>query len=288
MGEELAHFNDLFKILLGIHEEYNALLEDEERAINDDWFDDLGNRVCAFKRKTLNLVNSAREEQQLSRHSSRSSRSQSIHSRRSSKSKGSRSFKSSKEKEVEDRVKMAELLAEAQYVEQRQQIENQTEMLKIKQEIAKTKARVEAYSWKETIYQKATDRRILAPSLKTSDEKEKQCLSEKQINHYNTKSVKNLRDTCTYDIEAPPLRKDSSKSMKVNKRSQTKDERRKEEEEPTGTSVADMLCKMMKQQSAPKIDLDIFYGNSLNFHYFLALFREAAEKKIEDPHGRLT
>ena len=41
-------------------------------------------------------------------------------------------------------MKMAELLAEAQYVEQRIQIENQAEMLKIKQEIAKTKARVEA------------------------------------------------------------------------------------------------------------------------------------------------
>ena len=59
--EELAQFNDLFKMLLGIHEEYNALLEDEERAIDDDWFDDLDNRVCSFKRKTLNWVNSARE-----------------------------------------------------------------------------------------------------------------------------------------------------------------------------------------------------------------------------------
>ena len=178
--EELTQFNDLFKILLGIHEEYNALLEDEERAIDDDWFDDLDNQVCAFKTKTLNWANSAHEEQQSSRHSSKSSRSQSsIHSRISSESKGSRSSKSSKEKEVEDRVKMAELLAEAQYVEQRQQIENQAEMLKIKQEIAKTKARVEAYSWKEAIYEKATDRRILVPSLKTSDEKEEQCLSEK-------------------------------------------------------------------------------------------------------------
>ena len=44
---------------------------------------------------------------------------------------------------------MAELLAEAQYVEQREWIENQAEMLKIKQEIAKTEIRVEAYSWKE-------------------------------------------------------------------------------------------------------------------------------------------
>ena len=286
MEEELAQFNDLFKVLLGTHEEYNAQLEDEERAIDDDWFNDLDNRVCAFKRKTLNWVNSAREEQQSFRHSSRSSRIQSsIHTRRSSESKFS---KSSQEKEVEDRVKMAELLAEVQYVEQRQQIENQVEMLKIKEEIAKTKARVEAYSWKEAVYEKATDRRILASSLKTSDEKEKQCLSEKQINHYNTKSVKNLSDTCMYDAEAPPMRKDSSKSMKVNTRSEIKDERRKDKEESTDTNVAEMLWKMMKQQPATEIDLDVFDGNPLNFHYFMALFREAVEKKIEDPCGRLT
>ena len=53
-------------------------------------------------------------------------------------------------------------------------------------------------------------------------------------------------------------------------------------------NVADMLCKMMKQQSAPEIDLDVFDGNLLNFHYFMAVFRETIKKKIEDPLGRLT
>ena len=155
--EEIAQFNDLFKMLLGIHEEYNALLEDEERAVDDDWFDDLDNRVRALKRKTLNWLNRAREEQQSSRHSSRSIRSpSSIHSKKRSESKGSKISKASKEKEVEDRVKMAERLAEAPYVGQRQQIKNQTEMLKAKQEIAKAKARVEAYSWKDTICELAT------------------------------------------------------------------------------------------------------------------------------------
>ena len=46
-----------------------------------------------------------------------------------------------------------------------------------------------------------------------------------------------------------------------------------------------MLYKMMKQQSAPEIDLDAFDGNLLNF---MVVFREAVEKKIEDPLGRLT
>ena len=53
--------------------------------------------------------------------------------------------------------------------------------------------------------------------MKTSDEKEKEWLSEKQTIHYNTKSAKGLSDTCKYDVEAQPMRKDSSKSVKVNK-----------------------------------------------------------------------
>ena len=62
---------------------------------------------------------------------------------------------------------MAELLAEAWYVQKIQQIENQVEMLKIRKKISKTNARVEAYSWKDTICELATDRKILAPMLKT-------------------------------------------------------------------------------------------------------------------------
>ena len=219
--EELAQLNDLFKMLVSIHEEYNALLEDEERAVEDDWFNDLDSRVCAFKKKTLNWMNSSCEEQQSSRHSSRSSRSWgSIHLKRNSESKGSRSSKSSKETEVEDRTKMEELVAEVQYIEQREQIENQADMLKIKQKIAKTEARVEAYSWKETICEKATDINILASRFKTSDEKEKLCLSEKLIKHCNNKSGNSLSDAYTYDIEAPPMRRDISNLMKVNTRSE--------------------------------------------------------------------
>ena len=54
--EELAQFNELFKMLLSIHEEYSQVLDDEKRADEDDWFDDLNNTVCTFKRKTHNWL----------------------------------------------------------------------------------------------------------------------------------------------------------------------------------------------------------------------------------------
>ena len=45
---------------------------------------------------------------------------------------------------------------------------------------------------------------------------------------------------------------------------------------------------MVKQQFAPEIDLNVFDGNPLNVHYFMAVLRKTVEKIIEDPRGRLT
>ena len=46
------------------------------------------------------------------------------------------------------------------------------------------------------------------------------------------------------------------------------------------------MCKLVNQQSAPKIDL--FGGNPSEFHFFVAVFDEVVEKKIEGSHGKLT
>ena len=52
--------------------------------------------------------------------------------------------------------------------------------------------------------------------------------------------------------------------------------------------VSDVLCQLLKQQSVPDVDIDVFDDNPLNFKCFMTLFREVMESKIEDPHGRLT
>ena len=49
----------------------------------------------------------------------------------------------------------------------------------------------------------------------------------------------------------------------------------------------DILCKLL-QQAAPEVDIEYFDGNPLNYHYFMALFSEVVEAKIDAPRGRLT
>ena len=43
----------------------------------------------------------------------------------------------------------------------------------------------------------------------------------------------------------------------------------------------------MKQQSAPEVDIDCFDGNPLNYRYFMAIFKEVVENRIDDPCGTL-
>ena len=52
--------------------------------------------------------------------------------------------------------------------------------------------------------------------------------------------------------------------------------------------ISQMLCKLLKLHVAPEVDMEPFDGNTLNYHYFMALFKEVVESKIDAPRGRLT
>ena len=88
----------------------------------------------------------------------------------------------------------------------------------------------------------------------------------------------NCDDASIYNIESPPAIKNGKKKTNVNK----KYGRRvgKHDKELANTSIVEMLCKMMRQQFAPETDLDVSHRNPLSFHYFIAVIREVAEKKI--------
>ena len=46
-----------------------------------------------------------------------------------------------------------------------------------------------------------------------------------------------------------------------------------------------VLCLLLKQQAAPDVEIDAFDGNPLNYSYFMTLFKETVERKINDPKG---
>ena len=54
------------------------------------------------------------------------------------------------------------------------------------------------------------------------------------------------------------------------------------------SNVGLALCKLLRQQGAPDVDLDVFSGDPLDFKYFMSTFEEVVENKIKDLKGRLT
>ena len=45
---------------------------------------------------------------------------------------------------------------------------------------------------------------------------------------------------------------------------------------------------MLRQQEAPRVDLEAYDGDPLNYTHFISVFKEAVESKIPNPRGRLT
>ena len=65
-------------------------------------------------------------------------------------------------------------------------------------------------------------------------------------------------------------------------------------EPPTSETIADpqptlasIISSLLRMQSAPEPTIDIFYGDPLEFNYFISTFEEVIETKIDEDKGRL-
>ena len=139
--EEMNPFNDLLKMLIDVHQDYNQLLADDEREKEDDWFVEIETQVCSFKRKVHCWLIETEHKTNLAKSSSGSSKiisdkgsgntrvSKSLHRSRSSKD-----TKSPKEKEIEERDKLGDLIAEASLLQEKQVIQNEAVVMEIKRD----------------------------------------------------------------------------------------------------------------------------------------------------------
>ena len=157
--EETLQINDLTKLLMLLHDECNELLGEEDKVESDEWLDMVDEQIFTFKRKVHRWFRCAEEEQQIyamsekSRLSKGSSSKSSHHSSKSSASrKSSRTSKSgdSKMGVMEEKEKLAELLAEESFLRKRQIAENEAERLKVREMVAKRKARAKVFEESES------------------------------------------------------------------------------------------------------------------------------------------
>ena len=130
------------------------MLQPDAQETDEKQFDDVEHNLCAFKQKIHNWMKDAEVEKKAavsSRLSDMSAgrrtssfRSISKYSSRSSSKKSTNSsHKSSREdRALEEKIKIAELIAEVQFMEKRQTLEQPAQRLKIASEVAKSKARM--------------------------------------------------------------------------------------------------------------------------------------------------
>ena len=153
--EELRLFDDQFMMILEVHEEYHQLIEDKVKQEEDEvWFDKLDENVCTFKHKVHNWLKQG-EKSLVERESKRSSFGKKSDSSRSSlESDRSRSSNSStKERAIAERIRIAELKAEASFVERKHATEYEAEAPRIQEQMAKAEARAKVF---EMIDQQST------------------------------------------------------------------------------------------------------------------------------------
>ena len=49
-----------------------------------------------------------------------------------------------------------------------------------------------------------------------------------------------------------------------------------------------MMSELLRQQAAIELEIDIFDGNPMDFHYFMAVSKDVVEMKVTDSRGQLT
>ena len=53
-------------------------------------------------------------------------------------------------------------------------------------------------------------------------------------------------------------------------------------------NVIEMMCKLLQQQAALNLEIDIFDGSPVDSHYFMVVSKGVVENKVTDTGGQLT
>ena len=233
---------------------------------------------------------------------------------------------SGKAKAIKGNVKIAELLTEVEFMEKRRMIEMEAERQHIQKKVAKAQAKFKIYEDLDQMSQKTANIEVqedkensehqlkhvkkvadktnyynknqeapvsflYQPSRKAVDDKGKE--SDFRKSKYEgvdarcmeiKSGSRDFRNLGNQLISADPKQTDAKDVSK----SRNNENRSGRNSGVSADDTTNVLCQLRKQKAAPENEIDTFDGKQLNYFYFMALFKEAVERKIDDPKGRLT
>ena len=257
--EALAQFDYIFKQYVLVHQEYHSLLEDDEKLADEEWFEEVDERVFTFKYKVYNWLKEAETEQSAKKtYSKKGSKSTSSGSSRVTKSSNSSGrSRCSKERAMEEKAKLTELIAEAEFMQQRQMAENLAEQFRVQEKLAKAMARSDVYEAMERKRSKVDQSEIIRGS------KVETVIGQQEIMHKHQVKSAALDD----NIQAPTEKVSHHYEVDGRAKSRSAMKNTKNTEERS-----QMMCNLLRHQSAPNVEIQTFTGNPLDYHYFMSVF----------------
>ena len=162
-------------------------------------------------------------------------------------------------------------------------IKNEAEKLKRGERLAKTKERIQAYNnigleggkEKEQLQPKLMEDNWMRSIRMDNASRAAKIEIEQDRGAVITRKEQNAQYRNTWDLQDKVNRENLPDKTKNKKLEYEKDQK----------NVTEMMCECLQQQAAPDLEIDIFDGNSMDFHYFMALFKEVVENKVTDPRG---
>ena len=218
----------------------------------------------------------------------KSSRPSSRGSSRSKKSSGSTtssgSSKSSTQlKLLEEKAKIAELEAEATFIMEKQKAEQQAKMLQIQGEVARAKARARVYEDYTHIQSRASTKDEEEPDEvieeKYIDRRQRLTTATEELDHRSCDQLA----TCDKTSEQKMKTVQRKPKVRIEDAEPTADRRGPKQtarnSEGNQEDMVGMMSKLIRQQAAPDVDINIFSGDPVDYHYFIAVFEEVVDKK---------
>ena len=124
VAEEMEQFNDLLNLLTAVNDEYQHLLTEDELLADSQWFDKQDERIFSFIHKIIKWLKEAElNKEKVRSRNSVGSRSSKSRSSKSSRSSNGSSRSSIKDKAIEEKIKIAELIAESNFTAQQSKMQ---------------------------------------------------------------------------------------------------------------------------------------------------------------------
>ena len=113
---------------------------------------------------------------------------------------------------------------------------------------------------------------------------------QKDQKQFHIKEAVDFKNRISQRTESavPPCKNTWNKFVEKGNAWKPQQTERKTHDREAAQSVTELMCKLLNQQNAPELDIYTFDGDPMEFHYFMAIFHEVVERKIDDEQGRLT